>query len=118
MRPEDFGAVTVCSVKEYTSKGDVIKKIDITESSKLWQNPWQLSHRVRLHETLKKTATSPDGVGTPANLHVSSRVAAVDPQSATVTLENGEIIQADLVVGADGLRVSLFQHCVLTKSTK
>ncbi|EPE34794.1 FAD/NAD(P)-binding protein [Glarea lozoyensis ATCC 20868] len=117
MPPEDFGAVTVHSVKDYTSKGNVIKKIDMTESSKLWQNPWQLSHRVRLHETLKKTATSPDGIGTPATLHVSSRVAAVDPQSATVTLENGDIIQADLVVGADGLR-SVTRKAVVGHSGK
>lgn len=106
MNPEDFGAVTMRRVKDYTSTGEVIKMMDLTEPNKMWQHPWQLSHRVRLHETLKSKATSPEGAGKPAVLKLSSRIASVDAENATVILESGESFEADVVVGADGLRVS------------
>ena len=107
MKPEDFGAVTMRSIRDYLADGTPIKKLDLAMPNKMWQHPWQLSHRVRLHETLKKTATSSEGVGKPAELHLSSRIASVDAETATVVLESGEKIEADLVIGADGLRVSI-----------
>lgn len=36
-------------------------------------------------------------------LHTSSKVVDVDPHNATVTLENGDIIEGDVVIGADGV---------------
>lgn len=62
-----------------------------------------LVYRVHLHEALKKRAVSTDFSGTPVELRTSSRVADVDPATATVTLENGEKIEADAVIGADGV---------------
>lgn len=50
--------------------------------------------------------TSPEGKGTPVELRTSSRVADIDPFSATATLESGENIQGDIVIGADGVHVS------------
>ncbi|KAJ7859502.1 hypothetical protein B0H14DRAFT_2506642 [Mycena olivaceomarginata] len=37
-------------------------------------------------------------------LRLNSRVIAVDPQEGKVTLENGDVILADLIVGADGIK--------------
>lgn len=65
--------------------------------------PWLLAHRVHLHDALKKAATSPEGKGTPAKLHTSSRVVDVDVSSATIFLEDGGQIEGDLVVGSDGV---------------
>jgi 2-polyprenyl-6-methoxyphenol hydroxylase-like FAD-dependent oxidoreductase len=62
-----------------------------------------LAHRVHLHDALKKMATCLDGPGSPAELHTSSRVVDVDVTAATVILENGQTIQGDLVIGADGV---------------
>lgn len=64
-----------------------------------------LSHRVQLHEELKRKATSPDGDGIPAVLKTSSVVKDVDPETATVTLEDGSSFSGDLVLGADGVSV-------------
>jgi 2-polyprenyl-6-methoxyphenol hydroxylase-like FAD-dependent oxidoreductase len=105
MSPEDFGAVTMRRMVDYSAKGAVIKKVDLTESNKLWQDPWQLSHRVRLHDTLKLAATYEEGAGKPAKLSVSSRVSEVYPETATVVLENGEKIESDLIIVADGIHV-------------
>lgn len=66
-----------------------------------------LCHRVRLHNELKRVATGSEGVGPPAILHKSSKVTAVDPDAATITLENGSSYSGDLILGADGISVSL-----------
>ena len=68
--------------------------------------PWMLSHRVRLHEELKRLATTSEGPGTPAVLKTSSVVVDVDPSTATVKFEDGTSVSGDLVLGADGVSVS------------
>ncbi len=64
-----------------------------------------LSHRVQLHDELKRKATSHDGEGIPAILKTSSVVRDVDPITGTVTLEDGSSFSGDLVLGADGVSV-------------
>ena len=65
-----------------------------------------LSHRVRLHEELKRLATTTEGAGTPAILKTSSPVVDVDPSTATAKFEDGTSVSGDLVLGADGVSVS------------
>lgn len=91
------------NLSEYNEKGMPRTQLDLTEQNKMWQHPWQLVHRVRLHNKLKEMATSEEGVGKPALLLVSSKVMEVDPETATIKLENGETDQADLILGADGI---------------
>ncbi|KAM5511616.1 FAD binding domain protein [Fusarium oxysporum f. sp. phaseoli] len=69
--------------------------------------PWQLSHRVDLHEALKAAATSPDLSGIPAKLHLRSRVTSCDPAKAVIILENGQSHKGDLLVAADGVHSTL-----------
>ncbi|KAK5709899.1 hypothetical protein LTR17_019345 [Elasticomyces elasticus] len=68
-----------------------------------WESPWLLAHRASLHDQLKRKATALVGQGPPVKLHTSSPVIKVNPQVATVTLGNGEVRQADLIVGGDGV---------------
>jgi 2-polyprenyl-6-methoxyphenol hydroxylase-like FAD-dependent oxidoreductase len=51
-------------------------------------------------------ALEPSGNGVPARLETKSRVAKVDVENATITLENGKTFQGDVVIGADGVHVS------------
>ncbi|KAJ5536257.1 hypothetical protein N7513_009443 [Penicillium frequentans] len=67
-------------------------------------------HRNDLHEALKSAATSSHRTGEPATIRVSSRVVSCDPSEGKVTLENGEVLTADVIIGADGI------HSVLRKS--
>ena len=92
---------------EYDEKGAPTRQVDLTEPNKMWQHPWQLVHRVRLHDKLKSMATSEKGVGRPAVLHVSSKVLEVGTEAGSLTLESGEKVKADVVLGADGIYVSL-----------
>ncbi|KAF7374344.1 FAD/NAD(P)-binding domain-containing protein [Mycena sanguinolenta] len=99
--------------------------------------PWQfarpdeprsaLCHRVDLHDELQRLALG-EGEGTPVELHLGRKVVACDPEAGTVTFSNGEIVHADVVIGADGpalsamlstlprLGVTMFR-CLLDPST-
>lgn len=103
---EDFGAVEMCRLAEYNEKGVETRKVDLQEQNKMWQHPWMLVHRVKLHDRLKQVAAGKEGKGTPAELHLSSKVVEVDPENASFVLETGEKVQADVVLGADGIYVS------------
>lgn len=52
---------------------------------------------------MKELATSSEGAGEPAILHLSSPLVDVDPNAATITLKDGTQHSADVIVGADGV---------------
>ncbi len=107
---EDFGAVEMCRLAEYNEMGVETRKVDMTEQNKMWQHPWMLVHRVRLHDQLKLVATGNEGPGNPAKLHLSSKVVEVNPETGTLVLETGDRIQADVILGADGIYVSIVSN--------
>lgn len=74
-------------------------------------------HRQDLHQYLKRAATDKERLGTPAFVRTSSRVTHCDCEKGEITLESGETLNADLVVGADGIHSGL-RTCVLGKEVK
>lgn len=46
-----------------------------------------------------------EGEGIPVTLVVNHRAKAIDCEAGKVTFEDGTTIEADLIVGADGIRV-------------
>lgn len=65
-------------------------------------------HRVDLHHALRAMAESKDSQpGIPAVIHKGKSVVAVDCDSGTITLEDGTNVEKDLLVIADGIKVSL-----------
>jgi 2-polyprenyl-6-methoxyphenol hydroxylase-like FAD-dependent oxidoreductase len=81
--------------------------VPLEKQAGMWQHPWQLAHRVSLHSELKRIATTEEGKGKPAILKTRSRVVDVDVHEGTVTLESGEKVHGDLVVGADGVHSAM-----------
>ncbi|KAL4888814.1 hypothetical protein BDV59DRAFT_187852 [Aspergillus ambiguus] len=71
-------------------------------------------HRQDLHLALVEAATSIDRPGDPVKIWTSSPVVRCDPVRGSITLKNGEELEADLVVGADGIR-SIVRESVLEK---
>lgn len=67
--------------------------------------PWLLTHRIDLHNELRRLALEEDLPGQAAALHLSSAVKTVDAEKATITLESGEVVKGDLVVASDGIYV-------------
>lgn len=63
-------------------------------------------HRAHLHTALRKRAVESAGPGTPCRLLLASKVVAIDPHEASTTLENGEKLVSDVILGADGVHVS------------
>ncbi|KAJ7168673.1 FAD/NAD(P)-binding domain-containing protein [Mycena filopes] len=61
-------------------------------------------HRSDLYNELKRLATGDVGDGPPAQLLLGHKVLACDPDAGIITLNNGETTEADLVIGADGIR--------------
>ncbi|KAK8019428.1 salicylate hydroxylase [Apiospora arundinis] len=100
---EKFGACSMTKIVDFALTGGVIQEIDLTMPNKMWQHPWQLVHRVALHDNLKATATAADAPGTPATLYTSSKVASVDPDARTLTFADGSTRTADVIIGADGI---------------
>ncbi|KAF5657668.1 salicylate hydroxylase [Fusarium heterosporum] len=109
---ERVGNLERPGITEFNANNEVLRDADITESNKQWQHPWHLVHRVRLHQELKRLATSQAGIGKPAELRTSSRVVDVDAVTATVFLEDGSQLQGDLVIGADGVHSKSRQKVV------
>ncbi|KAJ1323508.1 salicylate hydroxylase [Microdochium nivale] len=103
MIPEDIGANPVKGVTEWNQQGKIMFELDTSRGAGLWQHPWVLAHRVGLHSALKNLAAGPDGPNTPAVLKTGCRIASVDPNSGTVTFEDGTTETGDLVIGADGV---------------
>ncbi|KAH8891202.1 salicylate hydroxylase [Thozetella sp. PMI_491] len=65
--------------------------------------PWYFAHRVDLHEELKRLATGDEGAGVPAVVHLRRTVQAFDPETPSITLADGEVISADMIIVADGI---------------
>lgn len=102
---EDTGANQMEGFAEYAPNEELRYAMDVRGMAAMWQNPWNLAHRVHLHQALRKAATGEDGKGKPAELKLGSKIVEVDVENAKLTLATGETYQGDLVVGADGVGV-------------
>ncbi|VUC30777.1 unnamed protein product [Clonostachys rosea] len=100
--PEELGANQFERLAEYDAQGE-LKLVSDLLSLDIWPNKWVGCHRVALHEKLKEKATTPDEPGIPVAVKTSSVVVDVDPESATVVLEDGSKYTGDIVLGADGV---------------
>jgi hypothetical protein len=89
---------------ERTMDGKTRVDVDLTESNAQWPHPWHLVRRASLHQELKRVAISEERSGTPVKLFPHHRVVKVDPQQG-VTLDNGNVVEADVILGADGIFV-------------
>lgn len=78
-----------------------------TYESVLTINPFyaqMLCHRVDLQNELLELATRKDGPGKPCKIELGEQVVSCDAEFGSVTLKNGMMITADVIIGADGIR--------------
>ncbi|KAJ7357989.1 FAD/NAD(P)-binding domain-containing protein [Mycena albidolilacea] len=68
-----------------------------------------LCHRSDLYEELKRLAIG-DGEGLPVGLHLGAKVVECDPEAGTISLNSGEVVHADLILGADGVHSVVRTH--------
>ncbi|KAL3464900.1 hypothetical protein BJX64DRAFT_298013 [Aspergillus heterothallicus] len=109
INPEDFNCNDAEFVTVYDSQGNVVSTKDVRNLRSVYPYPWKLSHRIDLHEALKHAAVTPDGPGRPVVIHLRSRVVGCDCSAPSLTLDDGQTISGDLVIGADGVHSVLRQ---------
>ncbi|KAJ5313097.1 hypothetical protein PENANT_c018G09423 [Penicillium antarcticum] len=103
--PLDFGGTLIQEIHRYGYEGNLKYKKNFTDIRHLWQAEFYLVHRVDLHHHLKKRALET------ATLHTQCNIINVDleAESPSVTLKDGRIFKADLLLGADGIHSQLRQ---------
>ncbi|KAK7471025.1 hypothetical protein VKT23_002440 [Stygiomarasmius scandens] len=84
--------------------GKVLNQYNLDKYEETWGNVYNMLHRQDMHATLLKTATSPEGLGTPATVKIDHICESVDYEKGMVTFKNGVTVHADLIIGADGIR--------------
>jgi hypothetical protein len=105
--PEDHGAVTCEWVSEGMPNGETKFRKDVRGLKYAFAYPWQLIHRIDLHNALKDIAKDVNGEGVPVTIHLQSRIISVDVEKTSIALHNGQVVSGDLILGADGVHVSL-----------
>lgn len=93
------------TLAEYHHTGGLVKEVDLSVTNQMWQHPWHLVHRIALHDSLRKAATGEAGPGPTPTLQTASKVTEVDAEAGKVIFQDGNEVQADVIVGADGIYV-------------
>ncbi|KAH9940626.1 hypothetical protein B0H21DRAFT_575727 [Amylocystis lapponica] len=96
------------SLRRY-STGERVGYTRWAEKMDVYGAPYYHIHRADFHKLLYDLA-APN-----MTLRLASTVVSLDPEAPSVTLESGEVISADLVIGADGVK-SYVQQVVLGRS--
>ncbi|KAJ4347657.1 hypothetical protein N0V95_005230 [Ascochyta clinopodiicola] len=92
-------------VSFWKPNGDLIATPAVTKDLQArlgTKDEWLLVHRVDLHNALRQLAEKGYEERKP-RLHLSCAVESVDAATGKVKLENGREVQADLIIGADGV---------------
>lgn len=108
---QEKGSMVDEGFQMYSLNGELQMRIPLFTASKYGAER-MLYRRVDLHEALKERATSSSFAGRPAEVRVSSRVTDCDCDAGFVLTQSGEILQADLIIGADGIK-SVVRESVL-----
>ncbi|KAF7629308.1 hypothetical protein AFLA_013030 [Aspergillus flavus NRRL3357] len=91
----------------YSTEGELVNEVPLTTKTEYGASR-VLWHRKDLHDALKRAVLSPSTVaGDLVEIRVSSRVVRCDPWGGVVTLESGEEIRGDIIIGADGIHSNL-----------
>ncbi|EME40552.1 FAD-binding domain-containing protein [Dothistroma septosporum NZE10] len=96
---------------------EFLEQVTATEAEGLdddYGAPYCSAHRVDLHETLRDHATKAEGAGRPVVIKEGQTVAEYDAESGSVKLQDGNVLEADVIVAADGVKstahVSIIGH--------
>ena len=103
----------VKACRTHLAHGDTLEKfygMELSEVESTYRAAWYTAHRVDLHEELKFLATRTDDEGFPAEIVTGTEIVAFDALNASITLANGDIRTADLIVAADGVHSQATRH--------
>ncbi|KEF59116.1 uncharacterized protein A1O9_03960 [Exophiala aquamarina CBS 119918] len=92
--------------------GEALRSNSLAHIESQYMYPWYFFHRVDLHNGLKDLAFGEVGQGIPAVLKLQSRLASVNATDTSLNFEDGSVVSADLIIGADGVHSTLVKWVV------
>jgi salicylate hydroxylase len=96
------GSIPVGNLRTWNKAGEMVGDTE-TDYEKEYGSPWLFQHRADLRSEFLRLATAPGeelGLkGNPAEVRYGSKAVDLDVESGMVTLEGGDKIEADLVIG-------------------
>ncbi|KAK3716019.1 hypothetical protein LTR37_006749 [Vermiconidia calcicola] len=84
-------------------KGNVLLSVSYADMESRYGAPYYFIHRADLLQLLAKTTKANERI----ELRMQCRVAEYDLDAPSVTLSNGEVLNADLIICADGIKSSV-----------
>lgn len=105
------GAMVDKGFRIYTTDGTLQKEILLDTNQ--YGGDRVVYHRVDLHDTLKDAALSADRSGPPVQIRTSGRVVSCNCGEGIITLESGETLKGDMIVGSDGMYALICNKCLL-----
>lgn len=100
--------VTQESIRRRWQDGTVLARTELGDAAIAdFGAPYWHLHRADLHSVLLEASVDPTRPGTPATVHTNSRVGHVDttdPDRPAVVTTDGRRFDADVLIGADGIR--------------
>ncbi|KAL6244790.1 hypothetical protein RBB50_008318 [Rhinocladiella similis] len=87
--------------------GEPVSVYDLADYKERWGYVYNMFHRQYMHKMLMDSALGEHGEGIPAKLIVNHKAVDVDVQAGEITFSNGEKVQHDVVIGADGIGSAL-----------
>ncbi|KAF4920015.1 6-hydroxynicotinate 3-monooxygenase [Colletotrichum viniferum] len=101
---ESLKAVVSSGFRTFDQTGALLKESRM-DCAKAFGSEWWMVHRQDLKDALFEAATGEgsEWTGKPAKIVFKSRVENVDPENGLIQLGDGSIVEADLIIGADGI---------------
>lgn len=93
---EDARSMVDEGFRVYSTEGKLVTEVPLTTKIEYGASRI-IYHRMDLHDALRKAAQKT------STIRVASRVVDCDPLNGIVYLENGEKIEGDVIIGADGM---------------
>jgi salicylate hydroxylase len=100
-RLKEGGSMTDKGFRIFSTDG--VLKTQISAASNKFGGDRVIYHRQDLHDTLREAATSTARNGPPAIIKTTARVIKCDCENGIITLESGEQVRGDVIIGADGM---------------
>ncbi|KNG51781.1 fad binding domain containing protein [Stemphylium lycopersici] len=113
---EDANGTVDCGFRVFSADGTLVNEIPLL-ARKQYGADRIIWHRQDLHSHLMKTAMDPSREGPVPVVRTASRVVGCDCDTGTVTLRDGETVEADIIIGADGIH-STIRSLLLGKEIK
>ncbi|KAL2867850.1 putative salicylate hydroxylase [Aspergillus lucknowensis] len=86
-------------------------EVDCSQFPQTYGASFFFAHRVDLHSELRRLATAP-GPGVPVEIALRSEVVGYDTEEGSVTLSDGSLHHADLIVAADGVHTAAIHKII------